>query len=124
MSKIKTVLMIVLLVLISPVWATELTHQNLNASITIEGHIFDHIVIIVMENHGIFDICGGGQPCHGNSTSYIDSLANQYGIAYQYNSIITTSQPNYEGLFSGSTQGCNYSTGVCSVVNRVNLVDR
>jgi hypothetical protein len=49
-------------------------------------------------------------------------LANNYTITSQYTSLITTSQPNYVALISGSMQGCT-SSG-CPTITAPNLVDR
>src|SRR3989449_3973143 len=48
------------------------------------GTYFDHLVVIMMENEGISQICGGNPPpCNGPNSPYMSSLANTYGIASQ-----------------------------------------
>ena len=88
------------------------------------GAYFDHVIIILMENQGIYDICRASPPpCSTTGPApYMAGLANNYTIGAQYLSLIETSQPNYVALISGSTQGCT-STG-CPIIKAPNLVDR
>src|SRR5712691_4616283 len=88
------------------------------------GTYFDHVVIILMENQGIYDICRSSPPPCSTSgpAPYMAGLANTYGIGSQYLSLINTSQPNYIALIGGSTLGCN-SSG-CPTITAPNLVDR
>jgi PKD repeat protein len=89
------------------------------------GTYFDHVVIIVMENEGVYDICRSSPPpcLTSGPAPYMAGLANNYTIGAQYLSLITTSQPNYVGLLSGSMQGCT-SSGCPSPITAPNLVDR
>src|SRR3989442_3822025 len=89
------------------------------------GAYFDHVVMIVMENEGVYNICNSSPPpCSTTGPApYMAGLANNYTIAAQYLSLITTSQPNYVGLLSGSMQGCT-SSGCPSPITAPNLVDR
>ena len=50
------------------------------------GAIFDHVVIIVMENEGIYDICRRNPPPCSTSgpAPYMAALANNYTIGSQY----------------------------------------
>ena len=91
---------------------------------TLTGTIFDHVVIIVMENEGIYDICRQNPPpCSITGPApYVAGLANNYTIGSHYLSLINTSQPNYVALLSGSMQGC--TSGGCPVITAPNLVDR
>ena len=60
---------------------------------------FDHIVVVMEENHSFSDIIGS------SSAPYLNSLATQ-GASFTNSFAIThPSQPNYVALFSGSTQG-------------------
>jgi len=88
------------------------------------GAYFDHVVIILMENQGVYDIClSSPPPCSTSGPApYMAGLANAYGIGARYLSLINTSQPNYIALISGSTQGCT-SSG-CPTITAPNLVDR
>jgi len=91
---------------------------------TVTGNFFDHLVIILMENHGLADICGlTPPPCSGPyGTPYMANLANGYGLATQYVSLSHHSYPNYIALLGGNTFGCN--SDQCSPVPAPNLVDR
>src|SRR5467141_3316029 len=88
------------------------------------GSLFDHVVIIMMENQGIFDICRDSPPpcLTSGPAPYVAGLANGYGIGSRYLSLINTSQPNYIALIGGSTLGCT-SSG-CPTITAPNLVDR
>ena len=84
--------------------------------------LFSHILIIMMENKGIYNICARSPPpCNGPSTPYMSQLANSYGIASQYTSLGHPSLPDYVGPLGGNTYGCIDS---CSPVAYPNLVDR
>src|SRR2546430_17666964 len=49
------------------------------------GTYFDHVVIIMMENEGINDICNRKpSPCSGTKSPYMSTLANSYSISQQY----------------------------------------
>jgi hypothetical protein len=66
---------------------------------------FDHIVLVVEENHGYAQIAGA------SDAPYINTLASQ-GAAFTDSYAIThPSQPNYLALFAGST--FNLSTDDC-----------
>jgi hypothetical protein len=93
------------------------------------GAFFDHAVVILMENQGIYNICGpnpGGTPhCNGSNTPYLDSLANNYTLGLNYTSLINTSAPNYIGLIGGSTFGCTAGgCGSLGAITHSNVVDR
>ncbi|HEV8290839.1 MAG TPA: alkaline phosphatase family protein [Tepidisphaeraceae bacterium] len=60
---------------------------------------FDHIVVVVEENHPYSAIIGN------SSAPFINKLANQGGLFKSSFAITHPSQPNYLALFSGSTQG-------------------
>src|SRR5262245_34050796 len=59
---------------------------------------FSHIFTIVMENSSYERIIGNTQ-----SAPYINSLAQQYGIAVYYYAIMHPSLPNYIALTAGDT---------------------
>ncbi len=88
------------------------------------GAYFDHVIIILMENQGVYDICHSSPPpcLTSGPAPYMAGLANAYGIGARYLSLINTSQPNYIALIGGSTFGCN-SSG-CPTITAPNLVDR
>src|SRR6266566_4636930 len=88
------------------------------------GAYFDHTVIIIMEDHGVQDVCAQNPPpCSGaNGAPYMAGLANGYAIGSQYLGVNHFSQANYLALLGGDTFGCG-NTG-CPPVSNPNLVDR
>lgn len=60
---------------------------------------FDHVVIVIMENHDEAEIIGNA------SAPYLTSLANGGANFTNAHGVDHPSQPNYVALFSGSTQG-------------------
>src|SRR5438093_2102139 len=95
------------------------------------GNYFDHLVVIMMENEGINDICGSNPPpCNGSNTPYMSSLANSYGISQQYLSLVITSWPNYYGILGAFLpSGCSTTNpGPCyppaGSLTNPNLIDR
>jgi PKD repeat protein len=88
------------------------------------GAYFDHAVIIVMEDHGINEICAQNPPpcMSSNGAPYSAGLANKYGIGSQYLGISHFSQANYVALLGGDIYGCvGYP---CQPSSHANLVDR
>ena len=59
----------------------------------------DHVVILIMENHGYEDIIGNAD------APYINSLAQENASLTASYGLIHPSQPNYIMLYSGSNQG-------------------
>ena len=88
------------------------------------GTTFDHAVIIIMEDHGIQDVCAGSPPpCSGsNGDPYSAGLANSYAIGSRYLGVSHFSEADYMALLGGDTFGCG-NTG-CPPVSNQNLVDR
>lgn len=88
------------------------------------GVYFDHLVVIMLENEGIYDICGGDPAnCNGPNTPYMDSLANSYAVSEQFLSIGHPSQDNYIGVLGALFQNCTLQCAAGSV-HATNLVDR
>jgi hypothetical protein len=58
---------------------------------------YDHVFVIVEENHGYTDVIGN--PAAPN----LNSLASQYGLATSYFAVAHPSEPNYVALLGGST---------------------
>src|SRR5229473_5587242 len=58
-----------------------------------------HVVVVIEENHGYSQIIGSSQ------APYINTLATQGALFTKSYALTHPSQPNYLGLFSGSTQG-------------------
>ena len=88
------------------------------------GTYFDHSVIIIMEDHGIWEVCAQNPPpcSSANGDPYMASLANGYAIGSQYLGINHFSEANYRALLAGDTFGC--SNNGCPPVSNPNLVDR
>jgi len=61
---------------------------------------FDHVVVVVMENHSFNDIIGATA-----AAPYINALASQGANFTSSFAIEHPSEPNYLDLFSGSNQG-------------------
>jgi phospholipase C len=74
------------------------------------GH-YQHIFVIVEENHGFTDIIGN------KAAPNLNALARQYGIATNYFAVSHPSEPNYVALLGGSTFGV--SSDDAYYVNRV-----
>ncbi len=60
---------------------------------------YDHVLVVVMENHGLTQIVGNSQ------APYITSLSTQGANFTNSHGVTHPSEPNYIALFSGSTQG-------------------
>lgn len=75
------------------------------------GH-YDHVFVIVEENHGFSDVIGN--PAAPN----LNALASQYGLATDYFAVSHPSEPNYVALLGGSTFGVQDDNAY--YVNRVN----
>lgn len=59
----------------------------------------NHVVIVMEENHSFDEIIGS------SSAPYINSLANAGAVFTNSFAVTHPSEPNYQALFSGSTQG-------------------
>ncbi len=62
---------------------------------------YEHVVTIVMENHGFSQIEG--------HSPFLNALAGRCGLATAYRAVTHPSLPNYLALVSGSTQGLDGS---------------
>ena len=56
---------------------------------------FDHIFVVIMENHGYDEIIGSAD------APYLNQLATQCGVAANYTSVAHPSLPNYLALTGG-----------------------
>jgi phosphatidylinositol-3-phosphatase len=73
---------------------------NPHNSATQPGARLQHIFYIMMENYGINDIIGNTA-----DAPYLNSLANNYGVATHYFGVTHPSLPNYLAAISGDFQG-------------------
>ena len=79
---------------------------------------YDHVVLVMFENHAYSQINGS------SSAPYFNSLAGQ-GAKFTNSFAIThPSQPNYLAMFSGSTQGSTNDNCPLSFGNNVNLASQ
>ena len=78
--------------------------------------VFDHIYLIVMENHEFGSIVGS------SDAPYINGLIRRYGLATRMTAVAHPSQPNYLALFAGSTFAV-HDDGVHHLTAK-NLVDQ
>jgi hypothetical protein len=60
---------------------------------------YDHVFMVVEENHGFTDVIGN--PAAPN----LNALARQYGVATDYFAVAHPSEPNYVAMLGGSTFG-------------------
>jgi phosphatidylinositol-3-phosphatase len=60
---------------------------------------YDHVVVVIEENHSYSDIIGS------SDAPYINSLAQQGALFTDAHAVTHPSQPNYLALFAGSTFG-------------------
>ncbi len=93
--------------------------QNNGVPVSGSGKVpaFDHIVVIMMENHGFPEVIGS------SLMPNLNALAKQYVLLSQYYAIRHPSLPNYIGLFSGDTYGITKDCTTC-YLNQPNLADR
>lgn len=68
---------------------------------------FDHIFVIIMENHSASQIIGSAD------APFISELAASYGLAANYTAISHPSLPNYLALTGGSTFGLSTDCTDC-----------
>jgi len=58
---------------------------------------YDHIFLIVEENHGFADVIGN------RASPNLNALANRFGLATRYFGVAHPSEPNYVALMGGTT---------------------
>jgi PKD repeat protein len=115
--------LIILAATLGVIGVSQIVNQ-VGAAGNMSGTYFDHVVIIVMEDHGMIDICARNPPpCSStNGDPYTAGLANTYGIGTRYLGVSHFSQADYIALLGGGTYGCvSYP---CQPSSHVNLVDR
>jgi phospholipase C len=69
--------------------------------------VYDHVVVIVMENHSLEDVLGN------SSAPFLNSLAASNGLATGYTGVSHPSLPNYLAMVGGSTFGINSDCTGC-----------
>ncbi|MEV6907844.1 alkaline phosphatase family protein [Amycolatopsis sp. NPDC051071] len=76
---------------------------------------FDHVVIVMFENKNYTDIKGSSK------ASYLNSLASQGTLLGKSYGVTHPSQPNYVGLFSGTTAGVHKDDCLSGQIDRDNI---
>ena len=80
---------------------------------------YDHIFVIVEENHGFQDVIGN--PAVPN----LNALAQQFGLATDYFGISHPSEPNYVALLGGNTFGiADDNPYFLNAVNKPSLISQ
>ena len=80
-----------------------------------------HIFVIMMENTSYTDLLS---PANTNTT-FIQSIANNYGLETNYSGVTHVSLPNYMAVTSGSNWGSNSDdVNQASLFDHTNLVDQ
>ena len=80
------------------------------------GRSFDHVFIIMLENHSQSSVIDDA------NAPFITSLAHQYGMAANYYGVTHPSEPNYVAAISGSNWGRNVDDPTI-VYDHLNIVD-
>src|SRR6267378_400441 len=121
--RILPITLIILAVALGVVGVSQIVNQ-VGAAGNVSGTYFDHVVIIVMEDHGMKDICAQNPPpcSSSNGDPYTAGLANTYGIGTRYLGVSHFSQADYIALLGGDTYGC--ASYPCQPSSHANLVDR
>src|SRR5438093_4577623 len=121
---------LILISLAATLSITNVSHIAKSAVATIQasttaGTYFDHVVVVIMEDHGIQEICGSSPPpCQSTmGAQYMAGLANSYAIGSQYLGVTHYSQADYLAMLGGTTDNCS-SAGCPWPFSGPNLVDR
>ncbi|WP_063038639.1 alkaline phosphatase family protein [Nocardia pseudovaccinii] len=98
--------------------ATSAVVSSSNAQAATSVPVFDHIVLVMFENHSYSQINGS------SSAPYFNNLAGQGAKFTQSFAVTHPSEPNYLAMFSGSTQGitddsCPHTFGGNNIANQL-----
>ena len=86
--------------------ASDLANKQNSELISSSERKYDHIVVVIEENHGFQGVTPSFPRIIGNDRApYINSLAQGGRLFTNAFAVTHPSQPNYIALFSGSTQG-------------------
>jgi phospholipase C len=80
-----------------------------SATASASGRAYDHVVVVVLENHSFESVSGNSQ------APYLNSLAAQNALATGYSGVSHPSLPNYLALTGGSTFGITSDCTGCFV---------
>src|SRR5438093_8069039 len=77
------------------------------------GTYFDHIVVVIMEDNGIYAICGDSPPpCLTTMcATYMPGLASSYAIGSRCRGVTTSSPADYLARTGGTAENCS-ATGL------------
>lgn len=81
------------------------------------GHAFDHVFVIMLENHSQSSVIDDV------NAPFITSLAHKYAMAANYYGVTHPSEPNYVAAISGSNWGVNDDQPT-NTYNHLNIVDQ
>jgi hypothetical protein len=81
------------------------------------GHAFDHVVVIMLENHSQSSVIDDA------NAPFITSLAHRYAMAANYFGVTHPSEPNYVATISGSNWGVNDDQPT-NTYDHLNIVDQ
>ncbi len=79
---------------------------------------FNHVFVIVMENHSYHDLM------YENDVPYLHLLARRYGLATQYYGVTNPSVGDRVALLSGKTAGTELPHGKTTGLTQPNLIDQ
>jgi hypothetical protein len=119
-----SVLLVTVILVSSALASTTLSINNSGVVVSsLNGKLFDYVVVILMENHGINVTYGSS--CVGNCT-FFKYHANTNGLAENYdNGGVSGSLGDYIAITSGDrSESCNGAPGNCGPFNDLNIVDR
>jgi hypothetical protein len=118
-----SVLFVAVILVSSTLASATLSISNSGTVIPLSGKLFDYVVVILMENHGINVTYGSS--CVGNCT-FFKNHANANGFAKNYDTGgVAGSLGDYIALTSGDgSRSCNGAPGDCGPFNDLNIVDR
>src|SRR5881396_1703752 len=121
---------LILISLAATLSITDVSHIAKSAGATTQasttaGTYFDHVVVVIMEDHGVQEICGSSPPpCQSTmGAPYMAGLANSYAIGSHYLGVTHYSQADYLAMLGGTTDNCS-SAGCPWPFSGPNLVDR
>ena len=75
---------------------------------------YDHVFVIVEENHGYSDVIGNA------AAPNLNKLAQTFGLSTDYFGVSHPSEPNYVGLLGGDTHGVSSDDAYYTKANTVN----
>ncbi|MEM3671487.1 MAG: alkaline phosphatase family protein [Thermoprotei archaeon] len=89
------------------------------SSNSVSAHRIQHVVIIMMENHGYSQVIGS------SSAPYQNMLAGKYALASAYYAVTHPSLPNYIAITAGSTLGVtdDCEPSQCGNIGATNVAD-